>query len=206
MTDALSNARAGFLPRAAWVAVPAVFSMFLLGGVTTGPALDLAAAREAKQHATERQAHFAEVTAERDRLAAARVAARLDGALAEVRAFVPSDLDPVDAHSLLRLVAKDVGVELSLLDVGQCIDLGLPGGVDRIEGRSVCVAGRASPAALVRLVDRLRELGQPCSVGEFALQRDGSKARNFDFRLCLLLHVAKPVRQPGNVAGADGVR
>ena len=206
MSVTVSNARSGRFPRAAWIAVPAVLSVLMLGGVTARPVLDLTDAREARAGALEREARWRAARAEHDELAAARLGPRLVEALEELRACVPTTVGPLEAHSLLRVLAKDAGFELTSLNVGEPSDVGLAGATDRIEAIEVRLGGTCTPAGPRRFVDGVPSLGQPCSVRELGLQRDSARDRRFDARLCLLLYVSRPAARSSATADDRGTR
>ncbi|MBI5433327.1 MAG: hypothetical protein HZA52_10910 [Planctomycetes bacterium] len=193
MSGTVSNARSGRFPRAAWIAVPAVLSMLMLGGVTARPVLDLTDAHAARSQAIEREARWRAARAEHDALTAADAGPRLASALQQLRGYIPTALGPLEAHTLLRVVAADSDIVLTSLQVGEPRDVGLAGSSDRIEALEARLGGSCSPAALVRFVDRVHALGQPCSVRELALQRESADERTFDVRLCLLLYVSRPI-------------
>lgn len=188
----ISNLKRGWAARGAALVLPAFVVVLALGGVTARPVLDATRARDELEIAKRR---VEECRAERDqweRHRAARTVELADTLRDRMRARFPSEMTDVVAHGTVRIVAQRRGVELDRLQVGADRDAGLGGETERIVLREVALAGRASLADVVGLVDDLRALGFPTCINEVTLRRAMSSSE-FEFNLVIgLMHLAPP--------------
>jgi len=176
--------------------VPIVLALSCAGGaagVVSRPALRLDRVRE-KSATLERRTRAVDLRRdELERFEAADGFARLEHARARIDVLFPRDPSSIEQHAALRLLARELGIELDTLRFGGDVDAGLESLDDRILRRDVRVGGRSRPGALIDFVAGIRALGTPVVVLEARLAREDATATDFEFLLRLgLLHATDP--------------
>jgi hypothetical protein len=125
---------------------------------------------------------------------------------AALRALIPERLEPLAVHSDARRLARELGLRLTQVRVGNSRDLGLRAGADTVLGTAHNLSGAASPLVLETLVRGLRRSGHPLAVRALHLWRgaEGSAAElEFELQLELFTRGAPPTDPAPAESGAQ---
>lgn len=186
-SHSFDSARSGAASRAAWFAVPALVAIVGTSGVTVRPVLEKHAAARELELANRRARSFEAARLDAERFEAAGGMARLDAALAAVTEVLPQRIAPVEIAALCGLIAERHGIALDGTTLGEPRETHYAVLGDRVVAIDAELTGRATLAALARIVPDLRAAGLPCAVIEASLARRDPAAEVFDFRLTLEL-------------------
>jgi len=100
---------------------------------------------------------------------------------------LPERLSRVDLHGALTALARNSGLELETLSVGEFAEVEIQRVDDAVAGCAIRLAAKGTPAGLMGLVRLLCELGYPTIVHSLQLVRDSLQTGTFNIQASLEL-------------------